>query len=199
MIQFLRENGLTNTAKTLEEESQLRMNTLDNLDGFIKDIKGMTQKLFLSSNKRSVVIKKIHIKLTTFNKNVKNFGLEGHWDLVLKMVQNLSLPIEKLANLYEQIILEFIELKELDTARHMLRKTPPMIWLKNEKSDRITRIEKFISEGGVELRDVSPILSRFEIEEMVPKKKKLFLDLVSFFDFVALWRCIERKKEKPNS
>jgi WD40 repeat-containing protein SMU1 len=49
---------------------------------------------------------------------------------VLDQVKSLQLPVAKLTDLYEQVIIELAELKEFDLARVMLRQTPAMIGLK---------------------------------------------------------------------
>lgn len=65
----------------------------------------------------------------------------GRWDTVLPQVAQLKLPRNKLEDLYEQIVLEMIEVRELDTARAILRQTQPMAVMKKEDAERYLRLE----------------------------------------------------------
>ncbi len=48
----------------------------------------------------------------------------------------MKIAPEKMIELYEQVVKEMVEVRELDAARMMLRSTVPMAMLKQEDPDR---------------------------------------------------------------
>ncbi|KAL7753896.1 hypothetical protein RI367_000828 [Sorochytrium milnesiophthora] len=91
--------------------------------------------------------------------NVESFKqdvLQGRWDVVLRLVSGLKVPRRKLIDLYEQIIIELIEARELSAARTMLRQTEPMDALRDQFPDRYLRLESLLSRTYFEPSDSYP-------------------------------------------
>lgn len=86
----------------------------------------------------------IGITLNTID-NLESFKsdiLNGRWDLVLKQTSSLSLPIEKLTVLYEQVAFELLEVGERDLAKHIVRTSVPLVSLKSTNTGRYLKLEE---------------------------------------------------------
>ncbi|KAF9580757.1 Serine/threonine-protein kinase smu1 [Lunasporangiospora selenospora] len=82
--------------------------------------------------------------------------LRGNWDNVLRVVSQLRIPEKKLMDLYEQIVIELVELREIGTARTLLRQTTPTQLLRDQFPDRYLHLEQILSRSHFDPKDAYP-------------------------------------------
>ncbi len=72
----------------------------------------------------------------------------GDWDVVMREVATVELSDSVQADLFEQVMLEMLDLRELDTARKLL-KTRSLRALQNSNAERYGRLEGMVQRGEV--------------------------------------------------
>jgi WD40 repeat-containing protein SMU1 len=77
----------------------------------------------------------------------------GRWDMVLQAASYLSLPSNVQHDLYELVVLELAELKDVETAQHLMRETAPMVEMKQETPERWIRLEAKIKKSHFDPRE----------------------------------------------
>ncbi|GMH36649.1 hypothetical protein BSKO_04522 [Bryopsis sp. KO-2023] len=124
VLQFCKENGLSDSFNALQNECQVSLNTVDSVESLVSDINN------------------------------------GKWDAVLPVIAQLKLPRTKLEDLYELVVLEMVELREIDTARTMLRQTQVFQRLKRDDTERYMRLEHLCGRTYFDLREVYDGISK---------------------------------------
>jgi len=54
------------------------------------------------------------------------------------------------------MVIELIELRELDTARAIMRQTAPMVTMKQKQPDKYQKLERLMKSTGFDLREAYP-------------------------------------------
>lgn len=117
VLQYLKETGLSRSARMLQEETGVKLNSIDNPDALAADIRA------------------------------------GRWDAVLEQVTALEIPPAHLGDLYEQIVVELLELRELETARVILRQAAPLRVMAETQPQRFRSLERLAASPAFDPRD----------------------------------------------
>ncbi|PVU96753.1 hypothetical protein BB559_002269 [Furculomyces boomerangus] len=110
--------------------------------------------------------------------NFKNDILKGRWDAVLNTVSQAEISPSKLIDLFEQIILELVELRELGAARSLLRQTEVMDILRETQQNRYLQLENIVSR------------TTFTLDQARKKREEIALELVNEISSVAPSRLL---------
>ena len=78
---------------------------------------------------------------------------QGNWESVISVVRTLQLPSPLLIDIYEQLVLELIELRELDTARQMLRSAEPLVRLRVSDETRFAKLDDLVGRPYFDARN----------------------------------------------
>eukprot|EP01029_Cantina_marsupialis_P022977 TRINITY_DN5661_c0_g2_i1.p1 TRINITY_DN5661_c0_g2~~TRINITY_DN5661_c0_g2_i1.p1 ORF type:complete len:514 (-),score=156.55 TRINITY_DN5661_c0_g2_i1:119-1660(-) len=90
--------------------------------------------------------------IDTFVSDVK----AGRWAGILKQVENMSIPLDKLLDLFEQITLEMIEMREIDTAEALLKNSAPLQLMKKEHPERYLHLDRMLNRGFFDAKEAYP-------------------------------------------
>ncbi|KAL6766293.1 hypothetical protein ACKKBG_A35450 [Auxenochlorella protothecoides x Auxenochlorella symbiontica] len=78
----------------------------------------------------------------------------GRWDLILPQLATLKLPVDLLEDLYEQVLLELLELRETDTAKPLLRQAAVFARMRDADAGRYARLERLAAAPSPDARDL---------------------------------------------
>jgi WD40 repeat-containing protein SMU1 len=79
--------------------------------------------------------------------------LRGKWDLVLQSINGIDIPVNKLLELYEQIIYELLEYKENEIARGLISDIGKYGYTK-ESNMRISRLDHMVNNPNINMDDL---------------------------------------------
>ena len=127
ILQFLHEQGLGRSASELMDEAGVALNNVDNKESFLSDVRHGRWEAVLP-----VVSPVTH--------STTHPG--PHWIHVgVPKVSRMKLPLPLLMSLYEQVVLELLEAREVDLARELLRTTTAMHLMRKDDPERYHELD----------------------------------------------------------
>ncbi len=177
VLQFCKENSLQQTFQTLQNECQVSLNTVDSSESFVADINNgrwdavlpQVAQLKLPRKKLEDLYEQVSIFPSPSNQILQRFDLLPNQWWHIKSARgfcSFSLSHHHLFDVciedfvfwalsgIDQIVLEMIELRELDTARAILRQTQAMGFMKQEQPERYLRLEHLLVRTYFDPREV---------------------------------------------
>lgn len=111
------------------------------------------------------------------------------WDQVADTVAHFRLPVDLSFDLYEQMFLEMLELRELDTARVLLEESPALRMMKGVDAKRQDRLRQLLSRPNfMETEVYAHGVSKKNRRDDIAKRTLLVVCL--FILFLQTPRCI---------
>jgi len=86
-----------------------------------------------------------------------NDVLNGRWGNVLQSLSTCSLPDEKQEDLFEQIILELLEMAETDTCQELLQNSPALKRMEQNNPNRYLRLRNMTNQKYFDPREAYPV------------------------------------------
>ncbi|KAI8900800.1 WD40-repeat-containing domain protein [Globomyces pollinis-pini] len=112
---------------------------------------------------------------------------KGNWAVVLESITDLAIPPKHLSDLYEQIVLELIEMKQIQAARSLLRQTDPMDNLRNLYPERYLHLEGLLNRSDFDEKTAYQTgKGKQERREMIAKELEKHVTIVEPNRLVSL-------------
>jgi WD40 repeat-containing protein SMU1 len=80
----------------------------------------------------------------------------GRWDAVLRQLESLKIPVDKLIDVHEQIVRELAELRDVDTAKELLKSSAPLRYMRQTAPERFVQLERLVRAPTFDPRDAYP-------------------------------------------
>ena len=96
----------------------------------------------------------MHLNAVDNLETLQQYIRDGHWNLVIAQIQHLALPHEFAYSIFEQIVLELIDMQQHDTARKVLQEAPTLVALREHEPERHASLMNLAARPNFEQHDV---------------------------------------------